>query len=362
MRHVLKVMQDLGLRCLPCEPVNLDVERFIEYRDSEEHPTAQPFEYPPARHKVCVPAFDGRIPPLLHYFLDGSRRTYRIGDIILTNRRYLPLVAAQVGVAVVERGDDGRHIRPLRDLCKFRNVIAFPENILDDDLAELKCSFMDFGLPSFEFLRYNVKPDRDPVDLAVARIMSAMHDIEVEAVKRMTDQHLLDHQSLLVIDGPLRFKKTGSRQFDIVQFRNVIGLSKTFRPSFSIGGTGRARQDVGSITHALDAGERTPVFKSAGEDEKTLGVWYLRLRHRERMGNPLQGVVKIECYAIEPEELESGLDGDRINTISGHVLRERNVTPYQADLRWASHIYPIYLAETYLKSSFMSDLRFRALF
>lgn len=80
------------------------------------------------------------------------------------------------------------------------------------------------------------------------------------------------------------------------------------------------------------------------------------------MTNPLQGIVKVECYAIDDRELQDGLDADRVNTISAYLLRERNVTPYGQDSRWASHIYPVYAAESFIKASFLSDTRFKALF
>jgi hypothetical protein len=91
-------------------------------------------------------------------------------------------------------------------------------------------------------------------------------------------------------------------------------------------------------------------------------MWYMRIRPREKMTNPLQGVIKVECYAIGIDEKERGLDSDRINTISTHLLRERNVTPYNQDLRWATHLYPIYQAESFIKASFLSDIRFKAMF
>ena len=78
--------------------------------------------------------------------------------------------------------------------------------------------------------------------------------------------------------------------------------------------------------------------------------------------NPLEGIVKVERYAIDSSDQEEGFESDRIDNISRHILRERNVSPYQSDSRWASHIYPVFLAETYLKSSFMSDMQFKALF
>jgi hypothetical protein len=151
----------------------------------------------------------------------------------------------------------------------------------------------------------------------------------------------------------------GERKVDLLRFRNVIGLSKTFRPSFTVG-KGRHQESVGSITFGLGFGERTSVFRTT-EDEKIIGMWYLRLRPHAG-SDPLQGIVKMECYAIEPADKEQGLDADRVDTISHYILRERNVTPYGADTRWASHIYPIYMAESYLKASFVSDTQFKALF
>ncbi len=353
-KPILSIIQQEGFRCLPCDRINLDVERFAEYRDSDEHPAEVPFERPQlATSKKRIDENDRRIPTILRFFLDGSRRTYKIADVILDGH-YLPLVAGQVGVAVVKR-DDGQ-IKPMRKFCSFKNLVVFPDRTNPDELNRLQAQINQQSSAPFTLLRYEVKPDRDPVDLAVAKIMSEMHDLEIGTVLQLAEQHLLSSDQLLVVDGPLRFRK----KFDIVQFRNVVGLSKTFRPSFTIG-KGRRKADVGLITSGLDFGERTSVFKTS-EEEKAIGMWYLRIRPRGMMANPLQGIVKMECYAIEHEDKELGLDGERIDIISGYILRERNVTPYKADLRWASHIYPIYMAETYLKASFMSDIRFQALF
>jgi len=355
--RVLDVLKQEGFECLPCERVNLDSQHFAEYRDSDEHPAEAIFEYPvPEESRKKVSEIESNIPTILHYFLDGSRRTYKVADIILQGR-YLPIVAGQVGVAVMQRCTGNYGLKPMRELCRIENVIAFPDRVNKDDLVRLEGKVNSIGNSLFfKVLRYEVKAERDPVDLGVARIMSHMHDLEISCVETMANNHLLANNRLLVIDGPLRFKK----KFDIVQFRNVIGLSKTFRPSFTVG-KGRKRADVGAITCGLAFGERTVAFKTL-EGDKTIGMWYLRTRKPELMLNPLQGIVKIECFAVGEEEKESGLDANRIDVISAHLLRERNVTPYKTDLRWASHIYPIYLAETYLKASFMSDVRFTALF
>lgn len=360
MKRILSIIKHEGLQCLPCERINLDIEHFIEYQDSDEHPADIQFERPPlATNRKKINKIDQYVPTILRYFLDGSRRTYKIADVIMDGR-YLPLIAGQIGVAVVERSAHQHTVRSLQEFCHLKNVIAFPDRTNIDDLKLLQEKINNQGKTQFTLLRYEVKPDRDPVDLGVAQIMRHMQDLEVEAIAELSKKNYLQNDSLLIVDGPLRFKEMKGRSFDIVQFRNVIGLSKTFRPSFTVG-KGRGKQDVGLITSKLDFGERTSVFKTMEED-KVIGMWYLRIRPRPMMSNPLQGIVKMECYAIDPEDKEDGLDAERIDIMSGHILQERNVTPYGDDLRWASHIYPVYMAESYLKASFMSDVRFKALF
>ena len=280
MGRILSVIRaKSSLECLPCDRVSLDYGNFGDYQDAGEHPAERPFEHPlmPSgkRHITEVPA---GVPSILRFFLDGSRRTYKIADIILEGRHYLPVVAGQVGVAVVERSDNGKTVQPLRPFCHFENVIAFPDSIGSDELVELQTEVNRHVPVPFRLLRYQVKrddPSRDPTDLAVARIMSEMHDIEIRAVREMEEeQYLAEPCNMLVIDGPLRFKK----KFDLVQFRNVLGLSKTFRPTFTIG-KGTRRADVGSITSSLRFAERTSVYKTI-DDEKVIGVWYLRIRPR----------------------------------------------------------------------------------
>ena len=243
-----------------------------------------------------------------------------------------------------------------REFCRFENMIAFPDKVTDEDLRLFESQINSTGNKQFILSQYRMKVDHDPVDLGIAKIMSRMHDIEVEAVQQMADRNMLRNDQMLVIDGPLRFRK----KFDLHQFRNVIGLSKSFRPSFTMG-KGRNKVDVGSITSKLNFKERTSVFKT-NEEEKTIGIWYLRIRPTKYMSNPLQGIVKIEGYAVDPEDRENGFDADRIDLLSAHIIRERNVTPYKADSRWAAHIYPVYMAESYLKSSFLSDVQFKGLF
>jgi hypothetical protein len=365
MKSIVQVINETirpaGAECLPCDRVNLDYERYAEYRDSDEHRASEVFENPsPNSRTIRIADIGDGIPSILCYFLDGSRRTYKMADLLVRGR-YLPLIAGQVGVAVVFRDTGADQVKPVRDFCSFRNVLAFPDQVTaPEDLDPLSRRIRTESRCAFELLRYTVKEDRDPVDLGIAKIMSFMANLELDAVHRLSDMRLLQNSSLLVKDGPLRYKNIKGRGFDVTQFRNVLGVSKTFRPSFTVG-TGRSKRDVGAITAGLGMGERTPVFKTVEED-RFIGMWYLRIRPQSKMTNPLQGIIKVECYAIDDREAQDGLDAERVNTISVHLLRERNVTPYGQDLRWASHIYPVFETESFIKASMLSDTCFKALF
>ncbi len=363
VRVINEAIRKADAQCLPCDRVNLDYDRHREYLESDEHRAEGLFENPvPGTSSVSTSAIHPSVPSILRYFLDGSRRTYKMADLIVRGR-YLPLVAGQVGVAVVFRDGERQRLVPMREFCFFENVLAFPSELAPkDDLDAIAGRIRAETGQSFVLIHYNVKADRDPVDLGIASIMYHMAGLELKAVQKLVEHHMLQSDSLLVKDGPLQYKNVRGRGFDITQFRNVVGVSKTFRPSFPAG-KGRGRKDVGAITVALDMGERTPVFKTLeAEGGRAIGMWYLRIRPCAQMSNPLEGIIKAECYAIEEQEVQDGLDGERIRTISAHLLRERNVTPYGQDSRWATHLYPVYCAERFIKASLLSDIRFEALF
>src|SRR5947209_516685 len=107
MKSIVQVINDTikpaGAECLSSERVNLDYDRHREYLDSEEHRASDLFENPLVRSRtIRISAIDDSIPSILRYFLDGSRRTYKMADLLVRGR-YLPLIAGQVGVAVVIR-------------------------------------------------------------------------------------------------------------------------------------------------------------------------------------------------------------------------------------------------------------------
>ncbi len=53
---------------------------------------------------------------------------------------YPPVIAGQVGVAVLERDTKARVIRPRREFCRLENVIAFPNKVASDDIEQYQAT------------------------------------------------------------------------------------------------------------------------------------------------------------------------------------------------------------------------------
>jgi hypothetical protein len=364
MKRVISILRENNIECLPNERYTLDVEMFPENGEEHRFPKQVLFESPQLKggkkrvHEANVTMF--------RYFLDGSQRSHRVIDASFKSR-YLPICAGQIGVAVLEREDPGR-MKPRRNLTHVENILALP-NVLEEDNAKDLEQKINNEMPENEQFRvvrydYQLKEDKDPADLGRAMIIHEMQMLELRTIREMIRNHLIQNERMLVKDGGLQYRDTKIRDLnlskdDLVQLRNVIGLAKTFKPNMTLG-QGRGRQDLGNLTKSLEWKERTTVISPNKSARTTHGWWYLRLRPREKIYSPLQGIAKIEVFAIGTEK-DDGIAEERADTISSYVLEERNVTPYNADPRWASHIYPIYLAETYLRSSFLSHDRFKAL-
>jgi hypothetical protein len=58
--------------------------------------------------------------PLFKYFLDGSRRTYRVNDIIY-EQKIFPVIAGQIGVGCCRR--ENRQLK--KEILEINNIIIF---------------------------------------------------------------------------------------------------------------------------------------------------------------------------------------------------------------------------------------------
>lgn len=325
--------------------------------------------------------------PLFSYFLDGSRRTYKVDDIELNNRIF-PVMAGQIGVACCERKS------PANFKCKeveANLVIALPSeanpeirsrthfftNLTEsiNNLDRIKRTGIKFS----KILEYSSKKPNTPEDqesrkyehLAIAMIQDEMIDSEKKIVSILTAKNILDENNYLLKDGSLQYKpmQTGEyRELTKIKnnYRRVIGVSKLFNPELF---RDRNNKSNAAAIANLPLYSRTPAFMFQHDlaNQSHLGdykfsIWYVRIREQKKTEGPFAGVLKIEKILITDKENAEGLDSDLVDIITANIINERNPVCYGKDSRWANHLYPVYLTEQFLKSRYLSDSHFLNLF
>ena len=373
MGEILQVIEDLsGGTCYQTERFTLDHFVLPEYQDAGEvFSKKKIFETNNKQGKNIKLSINNSVPSLFKYFLDGSRRTYKIVDFGTTDGKFLPIVAGQIGAAVCERQD--KRLKKYYILRK--NVIAIPDRMggefdrIAKRIPKIRIPKNKANSVSIEqVLKYKVKdrPDIPFENLAIAKIQTTMMDMEVSLIRQMVDSNKLETDNMLMVDGSLQFSGVGDS--DTI-FKHVIGVSKSFNPNIPGLLKSSKHKQIGNYLTNLEFGERTPVYvyeiegKSRRNKKTKIGAWYLRIRPRDKAKRPLDGIIKIEKIATTRSQKEDGgFDTDMINEISRSILLERNVTCYGNDPRWANHLYPIYLTELFLKNSFVSDTFFLNIF
>jgi len=317
--------------------------------------------------------------PLIKFFLDGSRHVFKVDDIAY-NKQVFPVVAGQIGVGCCRRVNK----KMFPELFYRELVLTLPDKANADgwdDTAYFSSKLKKLN-ESEELLRFNLafsaiipystsKANNARTkleDIAVGKIQDYMVEAEKRMVAELVKKRRLGQDSYLLKDGSLEYQKMSSGKIELRtlqqikhNYRWVIGVSKSFNPELCFDHTGKPNSNY--IAN-LPVFHRTPVARYVssyvGEDV-VFGIWYIRLRDKRQTQTPFDGVVKVEKIMMD-EELETGIDSDEIDLISANILNERNPTCYGADKRWANHLYPVFLTESYVKSKYISTEMFLHLF
>lgn len=374
MINLSEIFKKEGLEFFNREKFSLDNYTAPDYQDQDEeidsslifesHHSDQSFR------ELKLINFDAG---LFKYFLDGSRKVYLLGEFISADNKYLPILAGQIATACCERINKNMK----KFMMKRSNVIAFPRRINEETLENIETNILSkikdsnfFKMISdeikWEILKYDLGTSQNNVNVKIedkgtAKIQEVMQSYEVEMIQTIAEKGLLQENSILVIDGSLRFERQ-TKKMQPKCFRNVIAVAKSFDPH-KTKLLKRKNKEIGTYLKDLKFAYRTPVFMVENY-HKTMryGTWYVRIRQKNQWKNPLDGIVKIEKLATTDFEHENGFDSNLIDNISTCILAERNPTCYGNDKRWASHLYPIYLTEKLVKSSFLSDTFFLNIF
>ena len=314
--------------------------------------------------------------PLFRYFLDGTRRTYKVDDISYGERIY-PIIAGQILVGCCKRSQPDIF---KSSLLEKQIVLVLPDcadkddkktlffNSLADKINNLSV-IKKRGMSFQKVLSYpdvELKEGEKYENKGIAKIQDEMVEAEKRMVVQLVKEKKLNNESYLIKDGSIEYKKIGTddyRDLSAIKsnYRCVVGVSKTFNPELF---KDKRHKTLAKRIAELPLFHRTQAFRYTNERAPGVKfcIWYLRIRSTERTVGLFDGVVKVEKILVSDEEQEKGLDSDEIDLISANLVNERNPTCYGLDTRWANHLYPVYLTEKYIKSNYISEVQFLNLF
>jgi hypothetical protein len=346
-----------------------DIDRPLDYGESAEFTfiwkklgeTEPPKNYKSLENLAA--ALAKRDEQALTYFLDGSRHVYKVEDRAypFSGRTLVyPTIAGQVGVGICKRKDkkmlpEALHrefVISVPKLADANGKSGFFEALCvklneSKELERILASGWKFSAPN----PYDTRADeRSFEDRGTARIQASMIEREKEMVKRLVRENKLNQDNYLVKDGSLEYRltqtdKDNERNYQTFRqnYNWVIGISKSFNPEACFD---RGKANPGIIAE-LPLFHRTPVaFFGSDKEPLAFAVWYVRLRPENRTRTPFDGILKVEKILVRDDELKHGMETETVDRLTALIINERNPTCYGSDIRWANHIYPIYLTET----------------
>lgn len=313
--------------------------------------------------------------PLFSYFLDGSRHVYKVDDIAVGDRIF-PFLAGQIVVGCCVRLD--------RDTFKRHSVIrkvllSLPRNFNYDDDKEtdfcrMYCEKINEVLAKSPFVQeHGIKIDKIllyPTDgskditadkngyknSGTAKIQNEMTDEEQLMVAQLCKDNCLDNEHFLIKDGSIEYNPSYSN-LSITEwnqlrsnYKHVVGVSKMFNPDLLKDFKNRP---LSKTIATLKPFERTKVYRyEASGSQSEFAMWYLRLRKNNYRETQFSDVVKCEMLL---EEKGGSLDTQLVDLISANLIREAYPTCYGSDSRWANHLYPVFLTESFCKSNYINQ-------
>ena len=306
-----------------------------------EAPNRQPY--------VQLVPIDRKDKHILRYFLDGSARTFFLGDVVEGARR-TPVHIAQIGAAAVFRRDNGQ-IDVAKSVHRIilmidKNAVSFGEQVKDlVGNAGSRFGFHDTMERDGE--TEHTSPGKEPRSRAAHKA----HHLMAQAEEVLGRELSRGHGEWLVLDGSLGKDLHPWR--DVARF---FGVTKSFsrEPLFKLpGARGGQTVNLYGLLANLPFAARTCAFSARSGK---VAVWYVRIREQRHLDYPLMGVIKVEF----PNPTTEAVSSDLIDEVSGALVAERQVTPHGKDMRWHAHLYSIYLAEQVVKGGFVSTEALKA--
>lgn len=320
--------------------------------------------------------------PLFHYFLDGSRRAYKIDDISYGDEVF-PVIAGQVGVGCCVRENqemDVFHYKDGESAFERHIVVALPKRARNSDWDEENCfeylrekvntlpmlRLHGLSINSIESYSTSLEEGNKIENKGIAIIQNYMTNREKNMVANLVYHKFLGPDKYLLKDGSLEYQLHSIKNDrELKRFKNnyqfVVGAAKSFNPANCKVDKDRNNSD---LIAQLPLFHRTPVqmYESRVIGNVCFAIWYVRIRDRKFTNNAFDGILKLEKILVTDNERENGLDTDEVDEITANIINERNPVCYGVDKRWANHLYPIYVTERFVKSQYLGENFFLNLF
>lgn len=395
MNGILKYIQDNNeenITCYSSRKFSLDEnikDTVGENSDADITPQSErgvvAEDDPPQGETVTIPDkyINNKKHPWFKYFLDGSRHVYKVDDMTIGEKIY-PVLAGQYIVGCCRRDDRDTF---KKDKLTSKIVLSLPKCFYTkrgkaEDFAADYCnklneylrkenkffaSHPDIQVDKIVFYDIDKLDEQDQNkyrNSGISKIQNEMTDEEQRMVSRLCKEKKLNDDNWLIKDGSLQYNPRYSNMersdFNAMRtnYQRVVGVSKSFKPDLLKNSKG---EKMALSIIELEPFTRTKayVYKSAQSDGQKFAIWYLRLRKSDFKETPFSDIIKCEKVLMDENDK---LSSDDINSISANLIQEAYPVCYGKDTRWANHLYPVYLTETFCKSNYLSDNIFLSLF
>ena len=173
---------------------------------------------------------------LLTYFLDGSRRVFKVDDIAYTKSGgrsvIYPVVAGQIGIGCCKR--ENKQMIPIKFKREF--VLSIPDIANADgkagffpatarklnESAELKRLGIEFSTIIPYRTAKNANAEKKFEDLGTACIQDRMSQREKELVAELVRERKLNQNNYLVKDGSLEYRPTKEDKADKKKYQKEL--------------------------------------------------------------------------------------------------------------------------------------------
>ncbi len=280
---------------------------------------------------------------VFRFFLDGSARTFFLGDVV-EDKRSTPVHVSQIGAAVVCRQENGQMkvAQPPRHqivLMIDKKSVSFGDKV-EEMVQKAGTDFRFHDLMEKDD-ETDKTSGKEPRSRAAHKAHHLMAQLEEELGKNLPRKD----GEWLALDGSL-----GKDLYSWTEVKYYVGVTKSFSkvPTFKLpGARGGKEKNLYELLADLPFSARTCAFSwRSGK----VAVWYVRIREQKHLDYPLMGVIKVEFPNLSTEAISS----EQIDEISSALIAERQVTPHGRDTRWHAHLYAIFLAEQAVKNGFHS--------